>query len=217
MRRNNAAAIAVGSISQPELGSLGRAPGRLFRSLSAREAWLAACLGLLAVGAAAVYAQQWSASARDRFVNAQADLALARSSRAIALQKLAAGQGAGAAGAAQLAAIDGWSTHARSFWLARLQIEQRLETAAAAAHLPAPEVRVAQALEDGSDTPLLKAEVSGPYEPGPWLAFMRALAADGPSFVVDKLDVSDAEASQFALVLLFPVTLDEPPPPEPQS
>ena len=207
MRRNNAAAIGVGSVSQPKLGGLASTPGRLFRPLSAREAWLAACFGLLAVGGAAVYAQGWSAAARDRYVNAQADLTLARSNRAIALQK-----GAGTGDDAQLAAIDGWSTHARSFWLARLAIEQRLETAAAAAHLRAPEVRVAQALEDGSDTPLLKAEVSGPYVAGPWLAFMRALAADGPSFVVDKLDVSDANAAQFALVLLFPVTLDEPPP-----
>jgi hypothetical protein len=211
VRRNNAAAIAVGSVSQPKLGGLGAASPRLIRPLSAREAWLAACLGLLAVGAAAVYAQSWSAGERDRFVNAQADLALAKSNSLIARQK---GVG-GASDAAQLAAIDGWSTHARSFWLARLQIEQRLEAAAAAAHLPAPEIRIAQALEDGSDTPLLRAEVSGPYEAGPWLGFMRALAADGPSFVVDKLDVSDANAAQFALVLLFPVTLDEAPPAEP--
>ena len=197
----------MGSVFQPKLGGISGAPARLLRPLTAREAWLAALFGLLAVGAAAVYAQQWNAAARDRFVNAQADLALARGNRAIALQRRAA-----APDTAGLAAIDGWSTHARSFWLARLQIEQRLETAAAAAHLPAPEVRVAQALEDGSDTPLLKAEVSGPYLAGPWLAFMRALAADGPSLVVDKLDVSDADAAQFALVLLFPVQLDQPPP-----
>jgi hypothetical protein len=132
---------------------------------------------------------------------------MARSSHALALQ-----EGAGAPDAARLAAIDGWSTHARSFWLARLEIEQRLNAAAIAAHLPSPEIRIAQALEDGSDEPLLKAEVSGPYVRGPWLAFMRALAAEGPAFVVDKLDVSDADSAQFALVLLFPVTLDEPPP-----
>jgi len=183
----------------------------LFRPLSAREAWLAACLGLLAVGAAAVYAQGWSAAQRDRFVNAQADLTLARANHAISLQKRAGD----APDTAQLAAINGWSTHARSFWLARLEIEQRLEAAATAAHLPAPDIRLAQALEDDTDTPLLKAEVSGPYVAGPWIAFMRALAADGPSFVVDKLDVSDANSAQFALVLLFPVTLDEPPPTEP--
>ncbi len=202
----------MGSVPQPKLsgvgGASGRRPGTLFRTLSAREAWLAACFGLLAVGAAAVYAQSWSAAERDRVASAEADLTLARSNRAIALQK----GSSFAPDAAQLAAIQGWSTHARSFWMARLAIEQRLEAAATAAHLPAPEIRLAQALEDGSDTPLLKAEVSGPYVAGPWLAFMRSLGADGPSFVVDKLDVSDANAAQFALVLLFPVTLDEPPP-----
>jgi hypothetical protein len=211
VRRNNAAAIAVGSVSQPKLSGLGGASGRL-RPLSARETSLAACLGLLALGAAAVYAQGWSAAQRDRFVNAEADLTLARGNHAIALQK----GSADTPDTAQLAAIDGWSTHARSFWLARLEIEQQLEAAAATAHLPAPEIRLAQALED-ADTPLLKAEVSGPYVAGPWLAFMRALAADGPSFVVDKLDVSDANSAQFALVLLFPVTLDTPPPAEPAS
>lgn len=201
----------MGSVSQPKLSEVGRASGLRLRPLSAREAWLAACLGLLAVGAAAVYTQSWSAAQRDRVANAEADLALARGNHAIALQK----GSAAAPDAAQLATIAGWSTHARSFWLARLAIEQRLEAAAAAAHLPAPEIRIAQALEDGSDTPLLKAEVSGPYLAGPWLAFMRTLGADGPSFVVDKLDVSDANTAQFALVLLFPVTLDEPPPAEP--
>jgi hypothetical protein len=173
------------------------------RPLTPREAWLATCLGLLAVGGGAVYAQQWSATQRDRYVNAEADLALARSNRTLALQR-----GAGSVDAARLAAIDAWSTHAKSFWLARLQIEQRLGAAAAAAHLPSPEIRIAQALEEGSDAPLLKAEVSGPYVRGPWLAFMRALAVDGPAFVVDKLDVSDADNAQFALVLLFPVSLD---------
>jgi hypothetical protein len=194
----------AGTASQSRLGGLAGASGRLIRPLSPREALLATCLGLLAVGGAAVYAQQWSATQRDRYVNAEADLALARGNRALALQR-----GAGGADGSQLAAIEGWSTHAKSFWLARLQIEQRLGAAAAAAHLPSPEIRIAQALEDGAETPLLKAEVTGPYVRGPWLAFMRALAADGPAFVVDKLDVSDAEAAQFSLVLLFPVSLDE--------
>lgn len=186
------------------------APARLLRPLSPRETWLAACLGLLALGAAAVYAQGWSSAVRDRFVNAQSDLALARSQHVIALQ-----QSQASPAPAALGALEGWSTHARDIWLARLEIEQRLEAAAVAAHLPAPDVRIAQALEDGSDLPLLKAEVTGPYVAGPWLAFMRALG-DGPAFVVDKLSVGDANAAQFDLVLLFPVALDEPPPAAPE-
>ena len=87
--------------------------------------------------------------------------------------------------------------------------------AAIAAHLPSPEIKVAEGLETGSDAPLLKAEVTGPYLPGPWLAFMRGLAGAGPAFVVDKLDVSDANTAQFDLTLLVPVTLDQPPAPPP--
>jgi hypothetical protein len=114
---------------------------------------------------------------------------------------------------AQLGVAEAWTTHARDLWLARLAIEQRLSAAALAAHLPAPEIKVAEALESNSDIPLLKAEVSGPYLPGPWLAFMRAIAGDGPAFVVDKLDVSDAATAQFSLTLLVPVQLDQAPQP----
>ena len=41
---------------------------------------------------------------------------------------------------------------------------------------------------------------------------MRALSASGLAFVVDKLDVSDAETSQYSLTLLVPVSLDTSPP-----
>ncbi|HEY1752294.1 MAG TPA: hypothetical protein VGG29_13625 [Caulobacteraceae bacterium] len=177
------------------------------RRLSAREAWLAACLGLLAVGAVAYYAQGWAQGQRDRFATAQADLAAARASRVAAVRL-----GAARPAPAQLGEVDAWSTHGRSFWLARLQIEQRLEAAAAAARLPSPEIRLAEAPEAGGALMLVKAEVVGPYMQGPWLAFMRALAAPGPAFVVDKLDVSDADTAQFSLSLLFPVKLDAPAP-----
>jgi hypothetical protein len=183
-------------------GPLGRALSRL----SAREAWLLAGLGFLALVTGAYYAAQWSAGERDRYAAAQADLALAQQTRAAA-----AHQGAGAADLAQLGAAEAWSTHARDLWLARLAIEQRLSAAALAAHLPSPEIKVAEGLETNSDIPLLKAEVSGPYLPGPWLAFMRGVAAEGPALIVDKVDVSDAATAQFSMTLLAPVKLDQPP------
>jgi len=184
-------------------GPLGRALARL----SAREAWLLAGLGFLALLTGAYYAMQWSAAERDRYVAAQADLALAQQTRAAAASQ----QGGGAADLAQLGAAEAWSTHARDLWLARLAIEQRLSAAALAAHLPAAEIKVAEGLETGSDIPLLKAEVSGPYLPGPWLAFMRGLATEGPALVVDKIDVSDASTAQYSLTLLVPVMLDQAP------
>jgi hypothetical protein len=199
----------------PGRAPLARAPlVRALAQLSAREAWLLAALAMLTLVTGAYYAMQWSAGERDRYVAAQADLALAQQTRAVAAR-----QGADGADLAQLAAAEAWSTHARDLWLARLAIEQRLSAAAAAAHLPSPEVKVAEGLETDSDVPLLKAEVSGPYLPTPWLAFMRGLAAEGPAMVVDKVDVSDASAAQFTVTLLVPVKLDQAPAaaPEPDA
>ena len=156
----------------------------------------------------AYYAQGWAQAERDRFAAAQADLAAAQVSHAAAARQDAT-SGAGSPQIAQQDQIDALSTHGRTFWLARLAIEERLEAAAAAAHLPSPEIRLAQAPEAG-DLMLVKAEVIGPYVQGPWLAFMRALAASGPAFVVDKLDVSNAETAQYSVSLLFPVKLDTP-------
>lgn len=181
--------------------------GRALAQLSVREAWLLAGLALLLLAAGAYYAMQWSAGERDRYVAAQADLALAQQTRAAATQQ----GGAASTDQAQLATAESWSTHARDLWLARLAIEQRLSAAAVAARLPTPQIKVAEGLESDSDIPLLKAEVSGPYLPTPWLAFMRGLAAEGPSVVVDKVDVSDASMSQFTVTLLVPVKLDQAP------
>ncbi|HLY79546.1 MAG TPA: hypothetical protein VKQ70_09245 [Caulobacteraceae bacterium] len=181
---------------------------RMLARLTAREAWLLAGLGLLALLTAAFYAMQWSSGERDRYVAAQADVALAQQTRAAAAR-----QGSADADLTQLGAAEAWTTHAHDLWLARLAIEQRLSAAALASHLPAPEIKVAEALESNSDIPLLKAEISGPYLPGPWLAFMRAIAGDGPAFVIDKLDVSDATTAQFSLTLLVPVQLDQAPQP----
>lgn len=183
-------------------GWVRRAVGRL----TPREAWLLAAMALVALVVAAFYALEWSSGERDRYAAAQADLALARQNRAIAAQR-----GAEGASNADASAAGAWSLHARNLWLARLKIEQALSAAAAAAHLPSPQIKIAQALEDNSAAPLLKAEVSGPYVAGPWVAFMRALSASGLVFVIDKLDVSDADTSQYSLTLLAPVALDEAP------
>jgi hypothetical protein len=196
-------------------GPLDRAPLlRALGQLSAREAWLLAALAMLALVTGAYYAMQWSAGERDRYVAAQADLALAQQTRTAARR-----QGDSGADLAQLAGAEAWSTHARDLWLARLAIEQRLSAAAVAAHLPSPEIKVAEGLETDSDAPVLKAEVSGPYLPAPWLAFMRGLAAEGPALVVDKVDVGDASTAQFTVTLLVPVKLDQSPPaaPEPDA
>jgi hypothetical protein len=184
-------------------GPIARALGRL----TSREAWLLAGFGLTALTTAAFYTLRWSSGERDRVAAAQADLALARQSRAIATQR-----GGARDNVAGLASAAAWSLHARNLWLARLKIEEALSAAATAARLPSPQLKVAEALEDGSAAPVLKAEVSGPYVSRAWIDFMRALAASGLVFVVEKLDVSDVQASQYSVTLLVPVMLDEPPP-----
>jgi hypothetical protein len=186
------------------------APASLLRSLthpSPRERWLMAGLGLAALVTAAVFALQWSQGQRDRLAAAQADLMLARQSRA-----LAARASLDDFDLAQLRAQSSWSTHGETIWLVRLKIEQRLNAAAVSAGLPAPTISIGEGLEEGAGTPLLRAEITGPYVSAAWVRFLDQLASGAPAFVVGKLDVSSAETAQYRLVLLFPVVIDRPGP-----
>jgi hypothetical protein len=194
--------------AQISAGQGGEGPiARALARLTPRETWMLGGLGLLALGTAAFYALQWSSGERDRVATAQSDLTLARQARADATQRRE-----GAVSAADLDAAAGWSVRARNLWLARLKIEQALAAAAAAAHLPTPQIKIAEGLEDNSATPLLKAEVTGPYVAHSWIDFMRALASSGLVFVIEKLDVGDDASAEYSLTLLAPVSLDEPPP-----
>jgi hypothetical protein len=194
-------------------GSMGAPTGaegpiaRALARLTSREAWLIAALALTALATATFYAQQWSSTERDRVAAAQADLALARQTQTLAVQRHGA-----AADGANLVTAAAWSVHASNLWFARLRIEQVLHAAATRSRLPSPQIKVAEALEGGSAAPLLKAEVSGPYVSRAWIDFMAALAASGLAYVVDKLDVSDAQSAEYSLTLLVPVSLDQPPP-----
>ena len=98
--------------------------------------------------------------------------------------------------------------HGETLWLARLKIEQQLHATAVESGLPSPDISVGEALEDNVATPLLRAEISGPYVRASWLRYLDRLASIPPAFVIRKLDVSDAETAQFRLVLLFPVLID---------
>ena len=152
---------------------------------------------------AAFYALQWSDGQRERLTAAQADLMLARETRASAQHS-----GLSDADRAQLRALSDWSVHGETLWLARLKIEQQLHATAVESGLPSPDISVGEALEDNVATPLLRAEISGPYVRASWLRYLDRLASIPPAFVIRKLDVSDAETAQFRLVLLFPVVVD---------
>jgi len=181
----------------------------LLRSLTqptARELWLLIGLGMTALAVLASLALQWSDGQRERLSAAQADLMLAHETRAQARQS-----GLSDADRAQLGALSSWSVHGETIWLARLKIEQQLHAAAVEAGLPTPAISVGEGLEDNIATPLLRAEITGPYVRASWLRYLDRLASMPAALVIRKLDVSDAETAQFRLVLLFPVTLDQTP------
>jgi hypothetical protein len=177
----------------------------LFRSLTqptARELWLLIGLGVTALVIAAFYALQWSDGQRERLTAAQADLMLAHETRAQAQRS-----GLSDADRTQLRFVSDWSVHGETIWLARLKIEQQLHATAVEAGLPSPDINVGEGLEDNVATPLLRAEITGPYVRASWLRYLERLAALPSVFVIRKLDVSDADTAQYRLVLLFPVAI----------
>ena len=171
---------------------------------TARELWLLIGLGMTVLAVLAFYALQWSDGQRERLTAAQADLILAHETRISAQHS-----GLSDADRAQLHALSDWSVHGETLWLARLKIEQQLHAAAVESGLPAPDISVGEALEDNIATPLLRAEISGPYVRASWLRYLDRLASLPSAFVIRKLDVSDAETAQFRLALLFPVVIDQ--------
>ena len=169
--------------------------------LTARERLLATLMALLALAVAAFSALGWSQEQRDRYAAAQADLILARQVRQAARGGLDTVQ------RAQLATVTDWTTRDRNIWLARIQLEQAIANAAAQAGAPDPEIRVAEGLEGDPTLPLVRVEVTGPYVAGSFAAFLRNLAADRHTLVVDRLEIGDASTAQYRLSLLFPVEI----------
>ncbi len=181
---------------------------RVRARVTPREARLAAVLGLIVLVAAAAGAFDWAASQRARDAAAQADLILARQNRA-ALER----SGLNAFDYAQLRALSQWSERGRSIWLVRVKVERRITAAAAAAGMKDPEVRIAEATESDTPTPMLRAEIAGPYQGAAVLGLLGRLSQDPTTFLVDRLEVSGDAAPAFKLSLLFPVEIDGSPAP----
>jgi hypothetical protein len=169
--------------------------------LTARERLLATLMALLALAVIAFTALGWSQNQRDRYAAAQADLVLARQVRQAARGGLDTVQ------RAQLATLADWTTRDRNIWLARIQLEQAIATAAAQAGAPDPDIQIAESLEGDPALPLVRVEVSGPYVPGSFAALMAALASSRHTLVVDRLEIGDTEAATYRLSLLFPVQI----------
>ena len=206
-------------VAQTWAVTLNLAPDRLLRTggdrlarvrarVTPREARLAAILGLIVLVAATVWAFDWAGTQRARYAAAQDDLILARQNR-LALER----SGLNAFDQAQLRALSAWSEHGRSIWLVRVRVEQRLMAAATAAGLTDPEVQIAEAPEGDTATPVLRAEIAGPYRSAAVLGLLQRLSQDPQTFLVDRLEVSGEGAPAYKLSLLFPVAIDGTPGP----
>ncbi|MEI9964274.1 MAG: hypothetical protein WDM92_05825 [Caulobacteraceae bacterium] len=110
-----------------------------------------------------------------------------------------------ALGRAQVDALSRWSERGRDIWFVRLGVEQRLRAAAEEAGLNAPEIQVAEAVESGSALPMLRAEVTGPYQGGAIVRFLRRLTGSPNVVLVDRLQVARGQEQRYRLSLLFPV------------
>lgn len=189
-------------IRWPLPSDLGRLASVLQRA-TPRERWLSA-IGLAAVvGTLAWEASSWASAQRVHYETASADLALAQQARANRLQ--------GAPTVAQIEALQqvrGLSQRGRTFWLARLGIEQRIVLAAWDAGLKDTQVRLAEAPEGEKALPLVRAEISGPYRRAGFIGMLQRLSWDHESYVVDKLEVKETDAPAFKLALLFPIEVD---------
>jgi hypothetical protein len=190
------------------ISTLGGPLSAALRRMSARERWLVGLLGLVMVTAAAVTAAQWSGDQREREVLALAEL---QARRQAAARATAGGPGPGVR--AQLAAADAWSLHAPDIWIARVRVEEHLAAAAQAAGVQNAQVEVFAGREADAQ-PVVRAEVSGPYQRPQLVGLLQRVYAGPSAVVVERIQVKAVEDPSFKLSLLYPVAADaaEPPP-----
>ncbi len=179
--------------------------GLAVAGLSPRERWMSAFAVLALLGGGAYETLQWADAERTRYALAQADLVLAEQSRATqAHDRL------GATDRAELEALSSWSEHGATLWMVRLKVEQRLVQAAAMAGLKDTQIKLAEALEGDAASPLLRAEVTGPFHGDRGVVLLLKRLSDGDTaFALDRLEV-DTSAAEFKLALSFPVHVDAP-------
>lgn len=185
-------AFSIGAIGGPVAAALAR--------MSARERWLAGLLGLVALAAAATTAAEWAADQREREVLALADL---QARRQAAARTTAGAPGPGLR--AQLAAAEAWSLRAPDVWIARVRVEEQLASAAQAAGIKAPQVEVFAGSDADAAQPMVRAEVSGPYQRPQLVGLLQRVYAAPSAVVVERIQVKTVDEPSFKLSLLYPV------------
>ena len=174
---------------------------RAWRNLAARERWLLGLLAVVALSLALVSAADWSG--RQREANA---LARADQQARLELVRRASARPATAEAGLMRTLADG-AFKGADIWMARVAVEEYLFTTAAEAGVAAPRIHIAETTDGDRDWPVLKAEISAPYDGAAMTRLLQRLAADRHVYFIDALSADHGESAEFRLLLSFPVEL----------
>lgn len=170
-----------------------------WRGLAQRERWLLAVLLLVALGAVMMMSADFAARRREAYALAEADLTARRELAAAGSRRDGAGD------ADQLRIATERSIKGSDIWMARVDLEQHLASAATAAGIAAPRITVADEEEAAAPTGILRAEMTAAYDGPALIRLLETLSADPRAYFVDGLTVDKGEAAEFTLNLSFPV------------
>jgi len=169
--------------------------------LAARERGLLGLLGLVALSLTVVMAADWSGRQRETNALARAELD-ARQEAA-----LRGARRPDMAEAARLRAISEQAFTGEDIWMARVAVEQHLATLAAEAGVTEPRIRIAEDAEGDAAAPVLKAEISAPYDGAAIVRLLQRLASDRRAGFVDAVSADRGESAEFRIALPFPVRI----------
>ncbi len=172
-----------------------------WRNLAARERWLLGLLAVVALSLALVSAADWSGRQREANALARAD----QQARQEGVRRARARPAA--ADASLMRTLADGAFKGADIWMARVAVEEYLFTTAVDAGVAEPRIHVAETTEGDPDWPVLKAEISAPYEGAAMTRLLQRLAADGHFFFIDSLSADHGESPEFRLLLSFPVEL----------
>lgn len=169
--------------------------------LAARERGLLGLLGLVALSLVVVTAADWSGRQREANALARADLDARREAA------LRAARRPDMAEIVRLRTVDEQAFTGEDIWMARVAVEQHLATMTAEAGLAEARIRIAEDAGGDAAAPVLKAEISAPYDAAAAARLLQHLASDRRAGVVDAVSADRGESAEFRIALSFPVRI----------
>lgn len=183
------------------LGGMSRRLTAAWKGLARRERWLLGLLGVVALAVAMLSVADWSGRQREANAMAQADLAARRETLRLASSQISGPD------ASLLRTLGERSIKATDIWMARVAVEQYLATATSESGIVLPRIRLSETVEGSPDAPVLKAEITAPYDGAAVARLLERLASDPQAHFVDSLAADKGESAEFHLTLSFPVVL----------